>query len=425
MKLLAGFGATDITPPLGTQKAGWLKVILADRILDPLFARAAILDDGHGRGISFIQLDTLSVRWTTASQIRQCIEKRTGFPGKNIMIAATHNHAGPAVANVGDSRRDDAYLGELIRRVTDLFAETWANRTDAEIGFGHGLEFGLTVNRRAVMRDGTVKTHAGMADENILHIEGPIDPEVAVLAARAKDGRPLGLIVNFSCHPTHHGATGELSAGFPGALDREMKMRGWPQTVFLNGACGNLIDLTDAGGAERKTKEQIGGILATVVDRNLQRMAYRSQARFGAASRTIQLPYRRYDEDEIRGAIFGAQRAVDSAIYDRNMPRLLERIRERQTQPAEAQALAIDEIVFAAIPAELFVQLGLRIKERAYPRHALIVSHANGMVGYLPHREAFEHGGYETTFNDTSRLAPEAGNMLAEAAIRSIRDLDA
>jgi hypothetical protein len=39
------------------------------------------------------------------------------------------------------------------------------------------------------------------------------------------------------------------------------------------------------------------------------------------------------------------------------------------------------------------------------------------MVGYVPHAEAFARGGYETTFCPWSKLAPNAGDMLADAAV--------
>ena len=107
---------------------------------------------------------------------------------------------------------------------------------------------------------------------------------------------------------------------------------------------------------------------------------------------------------------------MDPAAYDRGMPVLLQRIEERGTQPAEVQVLALGDRRFAGIPAEYFVQLGLRIKEEAHPLYALVVSCANGMVGYVPHKEAFLRGGYETTFTAGAALAPEAGDMLADAA---------
>jgi len=147
---------------------------------------------------------------------------------------------------------------------------------------------------------------------------------------------------------------------------------------------------------------------------------YRREAELRCAAETVQLPFRQLTEDELNGTKRGAQRFIDPAIYERAIPRLIERMRRMGTEPAEVQVISIDEYAFAGIPAEYFVQLGLRIKEQCYPRHALVVAHANGMVGYVPHKEAFLRGGYETTFGGGSRLAPEAGDMLADRAIELI-----
>jgi hypothetical protein len=81
----------------------------------------------------------------------------------------------------------------------------------------------------------------------------------------------------------------------------------------------------------------------------------------------------------------------------------------------------LDEYAFVSLPGEVFVEIGLRIKEGAYPAHALVAGLANGMVGYVPHREAYARGGYETTFTYSSKLAPEAGEILADTAIALVR----
>jgi hypothetical protein len=103
------------------------------------------------------------------------------------------------------------------------------------------------------------------------------------------------------------------------------------------------------------------------------------------------------------------------------IPQLLGKIRERRVRKAEVQVLRLDEYACVGLPCELFVELGLQLKERAHPGHALVFGLANGMVGYVPTREAFERGGYETTFLDSSCLAPEAGERLVEAGLGLIR----
>ncbi len=419
MALRVGFAEADITPPVGTHKIGWLKDIVSDAVVDPLFARVMAIESGEDR-VGFMQLDTLCVPREQAARIREGISQQHTFPGRNVMVAATHNHAGPAVANVGDVKRDDAYVETLVAKAVSAFGEALSRMREAEIGFGGAFEFDVPHNRRVVMRDGTVRTHGTFGDRQALHLEGPIDPEVAVLAARSRKGDMLGVLVNFACHPTHHGGDTCLSGGFPCALDRQMKQRGCPVTLFLNGASGNITDLDPRRGGARKSHEEIGAILADDVVKALDGIEYRGEAALGCVSATLQLPFRQVTDDEVKGRKRGAQRFIDPAIYDRDIPRLIERIRSMGTEPAEVQVISIDEYAFAGIPAEYFVQLGLRIKEECHPRHALVVAHANGMVGYVPHRDAFVRGGYETTFGGGSRLAPQAGDMLADCAIRLI-----
>jgi hypothetical protein len=145
-------------------------------------------------------------------------------------------------------------------------------------------------------------------------------------------------------------------------------------------------------------------------------LTWRSEPKLSVRATQLELPFRCVSEAEIKGTIRGAQRFIDPALYDKNMPAVLAQMKQRGVQKCEVQALFLDEYAFAGIPAEFFVELGLQIKERAHPRHALIFGLANGMVGYVPTAEAFTRGGYETTFCGWSKLAPEAGGMLVEAA---------
>jgi hypothetical protein len=417
--MLAGFAEIDITPPIGTAKIGWIKKIVPDKIADPLFARVAVLESGNGR-IAFIALDTLSIRWTQVADIRRRIEAKYAFPGAAVMVSATHNHAGPAVAMIGDVPRDEAYIETLVRKVVDAFGLALAARQEAELGFGGVFDFDVAHNRRVVMRDGTARTHGKFTD-GALCLEGPIDPEVAVIAARRRNGAWLGCIVNYSCHPTHLGGGQEFSGGYPGVLAAEMEKRACPVTLFLNGPCGNTHTSDPRRGGAGMDMAQAGARLAEDAQNAMAAMTFRDSPHLAAASRTVQLPYRAITDAEVRGTARGAQRFVDPAAYDRAMPALLERIRTRKVQPAEVQVLRLDDWAVAGIPAEYFVEFGLRIKEESHPRHALVAATTNGMVGYLPTVAAFRRGGYETTFGFGYRQAPEAGDLLADAAIDLIK----
>ncbi len=417
--LKAGFAEVDITPAVGTEKIGWLKQLVSEQVLDPLFARVAVFETETER-VAFIQVDTLSIRWTHVNDIRHRIQQSCGFSGAHIMVAATHNHAGPAVACLGDVRRDEACIEALTVKLVCAFQDAWERRQAAEIGFGHGYEWSISRNRRVVMRDGTVRTHGTFADKQSLYIEGPVDPEVAVIAVRDKQGGLMGCLVNFACHPTHKGDSLAFSAGYPGVLAEAMKRHACPVTLFLNGACGNVHD-ADPRTGKGTPRQQIGERLAADVTGVLQGMKFQQSVWLGCRSATIDLPFRAITDSEISGTVHGAQRFVDPAIYERGMPALLAKIKKEGMQKAEVQVIRVGDFALAAIPAEYFVEYGLRIKQESYPMHALVVGQANGMIGYVPTREAFRRGGYETTFAGSSRLAPEAGDLLADTAIGLVK----
>ena len=428
MTLQAGFAEVDITPPVGTHKIGWLKDIVSTEVHDPLSARVAVFRTPQEQ-VAFVQLDTLFIAWPEVADIRQRVTEQHGFPGQHIMVAATHNHAGPAVTHAGDVPKDVPYANWLVSRVVEAFGVALEGLDEAEIGWGRCFEWNVAHNRRVIMRDGTVRTHGTFADLNALCLEGPVDPEVAVIAVRNPGGQPRGLIVNFACHPTHYGGDTILSAGFPGVLAQEIK-RGidgsvpgqGPVTLFLNGACGSL-HTTDPRTGASPSQEQVGQTLAQDVIGVLDGMKYERDVRLGSASRVVELPYRVITEDEVRGRTRGAQRFIDPAIYERAIPGLVGTIQERKTHRVEIQALALGDTAIVSVPGEYFAEFGLWIKEHAYPVRALVASNANGRVGYVPTREAFLRGGYETTFGPASMLAPEAGELIATTAVELINAL--
>jgi hypothetical protein len=415
----AAFAEIDITPPLGTHKIGWLRDIVSSEILSPLYARVALFKAGSD-GVALVQLDTLFIAWPEVQAIRQGIEEQYGFPGTSVMVSATHNHAGPAVTHAGDVPKDERYAQSLVSRVIEAFGLALARLEPVEVGFGRRFEWAVAHNRRVVMREGIVRTHGTFDDPEALYLEGPVDPEVAVVAVRSTGMELRGMLVNYACHPTHHGGDEAIDAGFPGGLARELRGRGCPVTLYLNGASGNLHTANPRAGGENLSAERAGQILAQDVWDALQEISYAGGIRVAAAARTIALPYREGSEAEISGQVRGAQRFIDPAIYQRTIPPLVDKIQRRGVHQAEIQVVLLGDCAIVGVPGELFCEVGLQIKEGAYPLRALIATCTNGRVGYIPTREAFGRGGYETTFGPSSMLAPEAGDLIARTAVELI-----
>lgn len=418
MSLRAGFAQVDITPPLGTPIVGWLARREAREIRDPLYARVAVLEDDAVLGI--VQLDLLSVEADEVAALRAAAA-RLGFAGERVMVCTTHTHAGPAACGAGEVDKHGPYVELLLERVGAAFAAALAALEPAELGFGWGFETTVAHNRRVVLRDGTVRTHGHFEQPDAMYLEGPIDPELAVIALRRPGGGLLGALINYTCHPTHHGSDGVISAGFPGVLAERLRAQGCPVPMFIQGAAGCVHFADPLDGGRSAPMGELGERLAAAAQSVLERLEWRDSVALDSRSMVIDLPFREPTADEIAGTVRGAQRFVDPSLYDRMIPALVEEIRARDSQPAEVQVHSLDEVDLVAVPGELFVQLGLGLKERLHPRHGLIAAYSNGRVGYIPHREAFARGGYETTFLGSSCLAPGAGEQIVDAAVALTR----
>ena len=91
---------------------------------------------------------------------------------------------------------------------------------------------------------------------------------------------------------------------------------------------------------------------------------------------------------------------------------------------AEVQAIRIDrQTALVSLPCEPFSGIGLAIKRQSPFVTTFVVGCANGMIGYVPMREAFDRGGYETTLSMGTKLDPAAAEMLIDTALRLLRSL--
>jgi len=443
-QIRVGVATADITPPLGTHLSGsgMGDHRPAREVLDPLHARAIVFASGDRR-VAIVTLDITIVTADYTARIRAAISDATGIPPDAIMVHAIQTHSAPSLGYFMldpdfplETTPETEYLRGCERAYADFAADAAARAAiraaetlqPVRLGLGRGIVGDQAFNRRGVRRDGAIimpkplgRAVQPLGITELCYLEGPIDPEVGVIALRrASDHAPLGCLVNFACHPTHHGGGNDFSGGYPAALCAELQAGGWPEALFLNGACGNVHDADPARGGQGLPPAEIARLLAGDVQACTAGIAYVEDLPLARRTRHISLEFRDLSDAEIRGAVPGAQRFNTNEVYDSLITNLVAKIRREGRQHAELQAFFLGDVALAAVPAEYFVEYGLDIKERTWPRRTLVVSCANGMVGYLPTREAFARGGYETTFYDGTCLAHNAGDRLTRAVIRLV-----
>jgi neutral ceramidase len=434
-ELRVGAAAVRITPDKPTPLAGYYNTRIPTNTHDELQAKAIVLElDGTRAAV--VVCDLLTLSRDVVERAREIISRSTKVPGANVMISATHTHTGPLLDNKSSRNITDSSSAEVIREYTAALPAKIAEavqRADAalqpaRVSVAHEHEDHLAHNRRFFMKDGTVGWNPGKLNTNIVRAAGPIDPEIAVLYFDSPRNVPLATYVNFAMHPDTVGGL-EFSADYPGALSRLLgEYKGTNMvTMFANGTCGNInhVDAQWAGAQKGHVEAaRLGTILAGNVFKAYTRLQPVKAGALRVRSEIVRLPL-----PELKPRDVEAARAMAARVGTTNAPKFLEQVnafkvldvaaREGKSQEVEVQVIALgDDLAWVSLPGEIFVELGLEIKKKSPFRHTLIAELANGSIGYIPNKKAYDEGNYEPV---SARCAKGSGEILVASALKLLR----
>jgi hypothetical protein len=271
-----------------------------------------------------------------------------------------------------------------------------------------------------------VRMNPGVGNPDVLEPAGPVDPQVFVLSALAAEGRPIALLANYGLHYVGGVGAGHLSADYFGAfagrvaelLDAE-KLDPPFVAMMSNGASGdvNNVDVRAQPArlppyakirqvAERLAQEAVKAHRAARFPERVSLAAAQAEVRLGVRRPT---PLEVARARDILAQAKGPVLTTLPEVYARETVLLAEYPAE---VPVILQALRVGDLAIAAIPCEVFADIGLELKRRSPLRPAFVISLANGYHGYLPTPEHHALGGYETWRARSSYLEVEASRKI-------------
>ncbi len=423
--LRAGFARSDLTPSVGMEIPGGFAKNFSKGVHDPLWAEAAYFSNGTVT-LAVVGVDLINIPVGIVQDARRQAEARCGIPAGNILIGASHTHNGGPVENCWAVEKDAGYCKMVSERIADAVVKAGEAAVDARISSGLGQEDGVAYNRRFRMKDGTIRTHPGKMNPDIVAPAGPSDPDVAVIAAEDMEGRLLGCIVNFAMHGTTLGGS-LISADWPCYVRQTVRggVGADIGVVFLNGACGDVtqVDNLSPRPAEfgEKWARRVGMSVGSVALNVLAKAEFTANAPLGVMSETLALPIRdlgNSDEELVKREAPGSGLGTGDEVYLKEAALVREMKAKSPTVDTEILAMRIGSAAIASNPAELFCQFGLDIKHASPWKPTMIAELANGCCGYVGTNEAFLGGGYEVRTARCSYLAPGTGDQIANTSAR-------
>lgn len=456
--LRVGIAEVDITPPVGFPMAGYYHERLATGLIDPLKAKAVVFRDGD-QTAALVVCDLIGIATDLSREVRKRAAEKTGIPASHIVVSATHSHTAPDYMKelflfLGGQQQEPVraeYIQKLIGGPAEAISRAYAAAAPAVLRTGAvKQDTPVSFNRRFVMRDGSVRTWMNYANPDVVRAAGPIDPEIGLLAiGEAEGGQTRGILSNFALHLDTVGGT-RWSADYPAFIERTLREAIGPEviSIFATGCCGD-INHSDPSRKERNKADFIGGSIGGSIASQLDRLQLVTSAELCVKSQTVQLPLEDASPQEVQRAIeilALARRQEKVEFFDHvtaYKKLILDQFLHHQPHaktsehitwglshsmagigkslPVDVTVIAVGhDVAIVCLPGEVFVELGLAIKQASPFRTTLLVELSNAVETiYIPHRAAYAGGSYEVT---NSALQPGGGEMLVETALTLLRE---
>ena len=386
--MLIGTSQVDITPEPGVELSGFAARIQPSiGVLDPLHAKGLYITEGEER-LLWIHADLVGLEREFVQNFREWAEKHLGLKKRQIMISATHTHSGPATIHLLEAGiYDPGYMEFLLDKLKETAKAAMANPQSCDVVITEG-RCDLTVDRR-----NKASAHT--------------DPRVIAIGFKRSDGTFACVLVNYPMHAVALGPSNrQVSADIPGqvALRMSEKIPGNPKVLVTNGACGNLNP-----PCENVPLEQVKAWAAQIADSvvlPLLKQSPLSKPIFRIGSRIVPLPVDLLTVPEIEAYAQRAMKDADSMTewgdkfrraidgWRKCMTRMVEEEKAEDHRDAELYCVRFGDVLLLGLNAEVFSRFTDLVREMT-GRRVYVVGYANGVMGYLPTKEAYEEGGYE------------------------------
>jgi len=434
----AGAFQVDIGPPdFPVRVNGMFTERMADRVVDPLWAKALVLDDGENR-LVFCVVDTCMMDRSLIDAAKAMASQRTGLATDRMLVSATHTHSAPSAMGCLGSRVDPGYAAFLPGRIAEAIAGAIERLEPAQVGWAAINAWDHTFNRRWIRRPDRVlndpfgeptvraQMHPGHQSADVTGPSGPVDPELSLLAVRSVDGRPLAVLANYSMH---YIGSDLLSSDYFGMFAAHVAegLKAGPEFVGMmsQGTSGDLW-AGDYGAPGRSLHyDAYAKEMAAMTVGAVEAIDWRDSAPLKMAERTLRLKYRVPDEARLDWA-----RRVTAEVGDRlphSQPEIYAaeaiHLHERQETELKLQAVAVGAFGLTALPNEVVAITGLKLKEQSPLVPTMNIELANGAEGYIPPPEQHHLGGYITWPARTAGLEIHAEPRIVETVLGLLEEV--
>ncbi|MDO5554537.1 MAG: hypothetical protein Q4G68_12330 [Planctomycetia bacterium] len=440
----AGVASVDTSPTtLPIVMNGGFLPEYAEKVADPLHARALVLDDGTTR-FAFCAVDICELPTDLVDEIKALVTEKIGLAPENICISATHCHSAPSLFSGHFDSVADEYRATFPQRVAEALIQANANLRPVRVGYGTCRERRFVFCRRFLMDpvapwtipeefSGVPRDLAQMnpprEDPAIITRTGVPDQTVYVLAFQTLDGKPYAMLSNYS---THYAVMppGIISADYFGVFANKVaELLDAPEefvAMMTNGTSGdtNCFDFLKSAEEQPINATLVGEEIAKDVLEVYKNMTFADWVPLEVESRQLQLAIKQVTPEQLAAA----EAWLEKLKADGKEPNRVADIYANATVkvsklPQERslllQAVRVGDVGIGTIPCEVYSFTGHDLRAYSPFTPTFIIGLANGYNGYIPTLDQFQVGGY-TTWRNVGTVLEWKAEPKIRAALRDM-----
>lgn len=428
-KFYFGISKSDITPELGCLLYGYPRERHAEKISDRLSVGAAAMKKGDTT-VLLMNTELCAFNVEACDVIRKTVSDAVGVDCDNIVYSVTHTHSGPVThTSLGWGEADASYINDVL-----IPASVRAAKNALEAMVPAYMSVGRTecmagINRRQVMDDGRVELGQNP--------DGPYDPTMVAISFKSEDGKNLGTIIHFACHPTVAGSNFSITRDWPGIMIDAVEEKTGAPCIYFNGAEGDVGPRLSNGAtaANDSFVPEIGNIAAKSALEALENMSSYSTPDIKIHTEDILLPFAPAPSlEEINHAIemMGDPEklyATDYRVYDKyvkmremimNGEKIPDGVTHRQT------VIAIDNLAIVPFCFEAFSMIAMNLRDNSPFDETIALGLSSGTRSYLPTEDQLPFGGYEVTMFRSAEILSYIDGLdkhLANECVRLLKKI--
>lgn len=388
-----------ITPDVGMWMAGYAsRTKPSDGIVQDLFAKVLVLEDGQQHRQVFVTLDLISVPRPLREFLEKALKEQYGLAPESLLMNCSHTHSGPELritrATADDSSGGDIneasrtaqaieYSSRLQKTLVDSIGDCLKRLEPVNVGISHA-RCGFAMNRRLPVDGGY---------RNSPYPDGPVDHDVPVLRIEQPSGELLGLMFGYACHNTTVGFY-QINGDYAGYAQQYLE-EAHPGSValFMMGCAG---DQNPYPRGKTELCEQHGRTLANAVEAALLPRARPLSGVITSAIGTAELEFAPLPSKARLEQLAQSKNKYEAGHARRLLARMNMNEAIDLKYPYLVQVVRLGTgCTLVALSGEVVVDYSLRLKKELASEPLWVAGYSNDVFGYVPSLRVLREGGYE------------------------------